>query len=111
MSGFPAQAAALNVVTRRRRRQATAAVRISIGGSPKRRFTRDRHNPRNRCCLATCRQPVLRSSLRRQDKGFGFEALRDELVRHPVPLLGSKAIEIKVADSSIRRSIYEAAQA
>ncbi len=68
MSGFPARAAALNVVGKHRRRQATAAARNSIGGSPKKRVTRDRQHPENRCGLATYRRPVPRSSLRRLDK-------------------------------------------
>jgi len=80
MSGFPARAAALNVVGKHRRRQATAAARSSIGGSPKRRVTRDRQPPENRCGLATCRRPVPRSSLRRPDKRCGLGSQGNEAV-------------------------------
>ncbi len=78
MSGFPARAAALNVVGKHRRRQATAAARNSIGGSPKKRVTRDRQHPENRCGLATCRRPVPRSSLRRLDKRCSLGAQGNE---------------------------------
>ena len=92
MSGFPARAAALNVVGKHRRRQATAAARSSIGGSPKRRVTRDPHHPENRCGLATCRRLVPRSSLRRPDKGCSFGAQRNETVRpDEVSFAGSPA--------------------
>jgi hypothetical protein len=55
MSGFPARAVALNVVGKHLRHQAMAAARNSIGGSLKKRVTRDRQHPNNRCALATCR--------------------------------------------------------
>ena len=82
MSGFPARAAALNVVGKHRRRQATAAARSSIGGSPKRRVIRGRHHPENLYGLAICRRPVPRSSLRRPDRRCSFGAQRNEAVRH-----------------------------
>src|SRR5215472_15930069 len=79
MSGFPARAATLNVVGKHRRRQATAAARSSIGGSPQRRVTR--HHPENHYGLATCRQPVPRSSPRRPDKRGSVGAQRTEALR------------------------------
>jgi len=48
-------------VGRHRRRQTTDAARSSIGGSLRKRFTRGRHHPENRCGLVTCRRPVPRS--------------------------------------------------
>jgi hypothetical protein len=82
MSGFRARTAALSVVHKRHRCQATAAARCSIGGSPKRRVTRDDQHPENRSGLRACHRLVSRLSLRRPDKRGNFGAQRNEAVRH-----------------------------
>jgi hypothetical protein len=74
--GLTGQSATLNVVGKYRRRQAMAAARSSIGGSPKRRFTRLRHRPEDRCGSATWRRPVSGSSLHQADKHCSLEARR-----------------------------------
>jgi hypothetical protein len=65
-------------VGNRRRHQATAAARNSIGGSLKKRVTRDRQHLENRCGLVTCRRHVLRSSLRQTDERCGLGSQGNE---------------------------------
>ena len=67
MFGFPVRAGTLNAVSKHCHHQATAAVKSSRGGSPKRPATRDHRESQDRYCLATYHLRVPRSSLSRPD--------------------------------------------
>ena len=62
MFGFPARAASRNAITRHRLRRAMAAAKNSIGGLPKKRFTRRHPHPPDPCGWRICRALVRRWS-------------------------------------------------